>query len=220
MPVKVEGLINFRSALRKMAPDLAHQMDKDVKAVLQPIVNDARNLVPQQLPGLSQWVGGNKLSKKTSMFRKGKFPIYNATQVKAGIVASAKVGKPNRNGFAAVYTIRNNSAAGAIMETAGRKNPSGQPWVGHKGNLGAGAKGKNQFGKDYSHSSNPTAGLHFINSMGGRLVGNKSMRGRLIYKAWYENDRNTVAQINISIDRTLEIFSERLRAKAAFKESA
>jgi hypothetical protein len=220
MPTKIEGLINFRTALRQIAPDLAAQMDKDVKKVLQPIVNDARNLVPQELPGLSQWIGGNKLGKRTSMFRVGKFPTYNSRQVKAGIVSSAKVGKPNANGFAAVYTIRNNSAAGAIMETAGRKNPSGQPWVGHKGNMGAGARGKNQLGKDYSHSNNQDAGLHFINSMGSRLVGNKSMRGRLIYRAWYENDRKTIAQINMSIEKTLEIFAERLRATAAFKESA
>jgi len=210
MPVQVEGLINFRKSLRQIAPDLARQLDKDVKAVLQPIVNDARNLVPEELPGLSQWVGGNKLSKKTSSFRVGKFPIYNSRQVKAGIVASAKVGRPNSNGFAAVYTIRNNSAAGAIMETAGRKNPAGQPWVGRKGKAG----------HDYSHSNNPNAGLHFINSMSGRLVGNKSMRGRLIYRAWYENDRKTIAQIDASIMRTADIFAERIRAQSAFRTAA
>jgi len=210
MPVKVEGLINFRTALRNFAPDLAHQLDKDVKAVLQPIVKDARNLVPQQLPGLSQWVGGNKISARTSMFRVGKFPVYIPQQVKAGIVASAKVGKPNNNGFAAVYTIRNNSAAGAIMETAGRKNAAGQPWVGKKGKAG----------HDYSHSNNPSAGLHFINSMSGRMVGNKSMRGRLIYRAWYENDRKTIAHINLSIAKTADIFAERMRAQSAFRTAA
>ena len=211
MPVKVEGLINFRTALRQYAPDLARQMDKDVKKVLQPVVQDARNLVPQSLPGLSQWFGTTKITA-----RNGHFPTYNPRQVKSGIVASAKVGRPNFNGFAAVYTIRNNSAAGAIMETAGRKNPAGQPWIGRKTVV----KGQGQKIKDFSRSNNPKAGLHFINSMSGRLVGNKSMRGRLIYRAWYENERHSVAQINNSIDATAKLFAERIRAQSAFRTAA
>jgi hypothetical protein len=35
--------------------------------------------------------------------------------------------KPNKNGFVALARILNKSAAGAIYETAGRKNPKGQP---------------------------------------------------------------------------------------------
>jgi len=209
MPTEVGGLINFRKALREIAPDLARQMDSDVKKILSPIVKDARDFVPSTLPGLSQW----QTTKKVAPQQKGevrKFPLYNSRQVKSGIVASAKVSKPNSNGFAAVYTIRNNSAAGAIMETSGRKNPSGQPWVGRK-NLGD---------RNSSHSRNPNAGLHFINSMGGKMVGNDKMRGRLIYRAWYENDRKTISQINATIDLTFEIFSHRLSAQSAFRTAA
>jgi len=209
MPVQVEGLINFRKSLRQIAPDLARQMDSDVKKILSPIVKDARDLVPSTLPGLSQW----QTSKKVAPQQKGearKFPLYNSRQVRSGIVASAKVGRPNSNGFAAVYTIRNNSAAGAIMETSGRKNPSGQPWVGRK-SLGD---------RNSSHSRNPNAGLHFINSMSGKMVGNGKMRGRLIYRAWYENDRNTVQQINVSIEKTLVIFENRLAALQTFRNAA
>lgn len=209
MPVKVEGLINFRTALRQIAPDLAQQMDKDVKKILYPIVKDARDLVPTQLPGLSQWMTSKRVAQQPIGAAR-KFPLYNPRQVKSGIVASAKVGKPNSNGFAAVYTIRNNSAAGAIMETSGRKNPSGQPWVGRK-NLGD---------RNSSHSRNPDAGLHFINSMGGKMAGNGKLRGRLIYRAWNENDRNTIAQINNSITVTLEIFGNRVRAMSAFGKAA
>lgn len=209
MPAKIEGLINFRKALRQIAPDLAHQMDNDVKKILYPIVKDARDLVPTQVPGLSQWMSAKKdTSSRVGAAR--KFPLYNSRQVKSGIVSSAVVGKPNGNGFSAVYTIRNNSAAGAIMETSGRKNASGQPWVGRK-NLGD---------RNSSHSRNPGAGLHFINSMPGKMVGNGKMRGRLIYRAWYENDRNTIAQINISIEKTLEIFGNRLGAMSAFGKAA
>ena len=96
------------------------------------------------------------------------------------------------------------------METSGRKNASGQPWVGRK-NLGD---------RNSSHSRNPTAGLHFINSMGGKMVGNGKLRGRLIYRAWNENDRNTIAQINNSITVTLEIFGSRVRAMSAFGKAA
>jgi hypothetical protein len=73
--------------------------------------------------------------------------------------------------------IINKSAAGAIYETAGRKNPSGQPWVGRKGSGSS---------KGVSRSVNPNAGATFIANL-DPLVSSLKGRGRLIYRAWAES---------------------------------
>jgi hypothetical protein len=213
MPVEVKGLVEFRKQLRQLAPDLAKAMDKDVKRVLQPIVKDARAYLPQEISGLSNWTKGAKsakLAKKELELRKGKFPLYNASRARAGVVATAKVSKPNRNGFAGVYMIENKSAVGAIYETAGRKNPWGQEW-----------KPKSSSHK-YSHSKNPRAGAHFVRSIAtsGQMKGSGMMRGRVIYRAWSENQRYTVASIDGIVQKTMKTFANRINAASAFRKVA
>jgi len=213
MPVEVKGLVEFRKQLRQFAPDLAKAMDKDIKKVLAPIVKDARGYIPQQISGLSNWTTGAKsakLAKAELEQRKGKFPLYNATRARAGIVAVAKVSKPNRNGFAGVYMIENRTAVGAIYETAGRKNPYGQEW-----------KPKNK-SHNYSHSRNPRAGAHFVRSIGmsGQMNGLGKSRGRVIYRAWSENNRYTVSSIEAIVVRTTNTFAKRVNAASAFRKAA
>jgi hypothetical protein len=210
LPVEIKGLAETLTAMRKFEPDLAKNLNKQVRAAMTPIQKQAQSYVPSTLPGLSGWsikTSGNKITAQTSSFRRGKFPKFNASLVRRGITLYIGKTKPNNRGFVTFYSIRNNTAAGAIMETAGRKNPSGQPWN---------PKSKSH---DYSHSLNPAAGLHFINSMGGSMQGTGSTRGRLIYRAVAEDHGRTLAKIMKAVDATLVVFKRRAEAQV-FKEAA
>jgi hypothetical protein len=210
VPVQVQGISELRSALRSFAPDMEKNLNKQVRASLQPVVKNAKGYVVT--PSLSHWVykGGksNKITKQTSSFRRGKFPLFNASIVKAGIVAVLSPTKKNRNGFVTNYSIQNRSAAGAIMETAGRKNPEGQPWR------------KGSASHKYSHSNNPHAGQRFISGQHGQLKGEGKQRGRLIYRAWDENQGRALGNIMKAVDATILQFGRRVDAASGFKDIA
>ena len=116
MPVEVKGAIELRKALRDYAPDLAKKLNFEMAAALKPIVNQARGFMPSQSP-LSGWA-----VRENS---KGRFPMYDPVIAKKGIVYKVSPSKRNSRGFKSLASLRNKSAAGAIYETAGRKNPGG-----------------------------------------------------------------------------------------------
>jgi hypothetical protein len=202
MPVEVKGLDETLKALRHFEPDLAANLNKEVRAALAPVQKRARSYAKGELPGLSNWVFGNKISKKSSAFgvKNGQFPKYNATMVKRGIKIMIGETKPNNSGFVSFFRLSNTTAAGAIMETAGRKNPRGQQWK------------RNSTSKDQSHSDNPDAGLHFNNSL-GKMAGRDKMRGRLIYRAWEEDHGIANAKIIKAVERTIQQFHRRADAQ-------
>jgi hypothetical protein len=101
----------------------------------------------------------------------GKFPVFNASIVKRGIGYKTTPSKPNRKGFTALAQIRNRSAAGAIYETAGRRAPS----------------------------TKPSARPNFAESM-GPLTGSGKNRGRLIYRAWENDQGNATKAVLKAID--------------------
>ena len=155
-------------ALRRFAPDLEKNLRKELASALKPVVKLARGYVPAESP-MSGWAARS--------FSEARFPFYSARTIQRGITYSTVVSKPNKNGFTSNAAIYNRSAAGAIYETAGRKNEAGQPWVGAK----AGGSGKG-----VSRSLNPTAGATFISKL-PPLVESKQGKGRLIYRAWAED---------------------------------
>lgn len=169
MPVEFQGVDNLRKALKSYAPDLDKALKKELAALAKPIVNKARGYAPAVAP-LSNWGREG-----------GRFPAYNGALVKRGIRFSTARSKKNMQGFSSGVRIVNTTAAGAIYETAGRKNPFGQPWVGPAGPAG----------KKYSHSINRYAGRDFINAMGGQMKGRGADKGRLIYRAWEEDQGKT-----------------------------
>ena len=116
MPVEVKGAIELRKALRDYAPDLAKKLNFEMAAALKPIVNQARGFMPSQSP-LSGWA-----VRENS---KGKFPMFDPVIAKKGIVYKVSPSKRNSRVFKSLASLRNKSAAGAIYETAGRKNPGG-----------------------------------------------------------------------------------------------
>lgn len=190
MPVKVQGLIEVTKAMRKLAPDMDKELTKNVRAILKPIVKTARSYATPSIPGLSNWTIKGRQEKKigpdTSMFQ--VFPKYNAIAVRAGIKYSVRKSRPNRKGFTALYRILNTSRAGAIYEWAGRTNFSGDP---------------------RGQSDNPNAGYHFNLALNSNspMKGSGRMEGRLIYRAWYEDNEKATKATLKAIDDTLARFA-------------
>jgi len=213
MPVEVKGVIALRKALNAYAPDLAKELTAEITKSLKVIQKDAKGFVPNRAPaGLYNWddnAKGKQITAKTSMFRtfntEGRlrmFPLYNASEIKRGIVYRTGYGKPNSKGFRSLFRVRNASGAGAIYETAGRTHPSGDP---------------------RSKSNNPRAGARFVQQ--GALYGKKTtgssgdMRGRVIFRAWDQDQGMQLAHIMQAIENTRVKFNKRSTVSSV-RESA
>ena len=195
MATEVVGAIALRKALSQYAPDLAKELTKELGAVLKPIVNEARSFVPLQSP-MSGW--GETYNTT------GRFPKYNALEIRKGIIYKTTPSLPNRAGFVNNIRIQNKSMIGAIYETAGRKNGQGQDWVGPK--AGGASKG-------VSRSNNPYAGNQFISNLGQLYgparKGDHRMMGRLIFRAWAKTQGRANASVLKAIENTSSRFNSR-----------
>ena len=206
MPVEVKGLDETLKALRQFEPDMAKNLNKEIRAAMTPVAKKAQSFVPSEIGGLSNWgfsSKGKKITARSSAFAQvGRFPKFNSSIVRRGIKITLGATRPNRNGFITFYRISNITAAGAIIETAGRKSGSrGQPWD------------PTDSDHDVSHSRNPNAGAWFISHMPQHLVGQKNMRGRLIYKAFEEDQGKAKARVMKALDKTIEDFKIKSRSK-------
>ena len=195
MPTEVVGAVALKKALNKYAPDLAKELTKELGAILKPIVNEARSYVPLASP-MSGW--------SETQNPRGKFPKYNALEIRKGILYKTTPSKPNRAGFVNNIRIQNKSMIGAIYETAGRKNGQGQDWVGPK--AGGASKG-------VSRSNNPYAGNQFISNLGQLYgparKGDHRMMGRLIFRAWANTQGRANASVFKAIENTTTKFNRR-----------
>jgi hypothetical protein len=205
MPVDVKGVKETIKALRKFDPELLKEMNSEIKSVMVPLRDKARGYAPSPVPGnLYGWnenTVGKKITAKNSAFRtfntEGRlrlFPLYDYETIKKGIYYSQAPSKRNKNGWRALYFVANRSAAGAIYETAGRKNPGGDP---------------------NSKSNNPGAGANFISRMGPLYGDNQAERGRMIFRAWKEDEGKAQAAVVNAITKTIEAFNQGRYAKAA-----
>ena len=190
MRIEVEGVKATRKAIRAFAPDLNKELNAELRIALAPIAKKARGFVPASSP-MSGWAGRS--------FSEGRFPTYNARTISAGIGFSTKAGKTTRSGFTSNAKLFNKSVAGAIYETAGRKNPNGQQWVGAK--AGGASKG-------VSRSVNPHAGEQFINNL-PPLVNSLKGRGRLILRAWAQDQGKAYGAAIKAIDKAERAFKDR-----------
>jgi hypothetical protein len=191
--VEIRGNSDLRKAMRRFAPDLEKNLRKEMASGLKPVVAKARGYVPAESP-MSGWAARS--------FNQGKFPTFNSGVIQRGITYSTTVSKTNKNGFNSMAAIYNKSASGAIYETAGRKNPNGQPWVGPKS---AGTS------KKVSRSNNPNAGQTFINNL-PPLVSSLQGQGRLIYRAWAEDKGIAHGIIMRAVDKSITEFYARSNA--------
>ena len=189
MPViELRGNVDLRKALRAFAPDLEKQLKKDLAAAMKPVVAKARGFVPAESP-MSGWAARS--------FSEARFPFYSASTIKSGIVYSTSASKVNPYGFSSMATITNKSAAGAIYETAGRNGP--QPWVGPKA---GGSSHK------VSRSNWEGAGRQFIDNLNREpLVSSLVGRGRLIYRAWGEDQGRVTHAVQLAINIAVATFN-------------
>ena len=192
MPViEMRGNVDLRKALRRFAPDLEKQLRKDLATAMKPVVAKARGFAPADAP-MSGWAARS--------FSEGKFPTYSASTIKSGITFTSIPGKVNPYGFSSMAKINNKSAAGAIYETAGRNGP--QPWVGPK--AGGSSKG-------VSRSVNPEAGAKFIENLPALTMSTKG-RGRLIFKAWAQDQGKAQGAALTAIDKVTRAFNAKVSA--------
>jgi hypothetical protein len=185
--VEIRGNADLRKALRSFTPDLDKQLKKELALALKPVVKKARGFIPAESP-MSGWAARS--------FSEARFPFFNYQTISRGIVYTTAVSKPNKNGFTSMARIINKSAVGAIYETAGSKNPNGQPWVGRKGTGTS---------KGVSRSVNPGAGAQFIANL-DPLTNSLKGRGRLIYRAWAESKGVAEGAAMKAIDKATSAF--------------
>jgi hypothetical protein len=196
MPVEIKGLAETLSAMRKFEPDLAKNLNKEVRAALTPVQKKAQGYFPSSVSGLSNWMlttKGRKINQQSSAFATiGHFPRYNKAIASKGIKIMLGKTRKNSKGFVTFYRISNLTAAGAIYETAGRAN--------------------GQSRRQYK-SNNPNAGKHFIASIDvNRMEGNGKKRGRALYKAWEEDHGKAFGHVVKAVDATIIEFSRRAKA--------
>ena len=205
MSVKLDGVKETLRAIRKIDPELLKEMNKEIKGVMIPIRDKARGYAPTAAPGgLYNWDEGaytKKITARNSAFRTfnsegrlRRFPLYQAEVARKGIYYTAAPSKRNRNGWSSRYIVANASASGAIYETAGRKNPGGS---------------------SRSKSNNPGAGANFINRMGPLYGQDQASRGRMIFRAWYENQGRAQAAVVKAIENAIAAFNQGRYDKAA-----
>lgn len=199
MPViELRGNVDLRKALRAFAPDLEKQLRKDLADAMKPVVAKARGFAPAE-PPMRNWAPRS--------FSEAKFPFYNVDTIRSGITYSTSPGRVNDYGFSSMAKIINKSAAGAIYETAGRNGP--QIWVGPT--AGGSSKG-------VSRSVNPGAGAQFIQNL-PPLTSSLKGRGRLIFRAWAENQGKAEGAALTAIDKTTKAFNA-LIAKGTLSRAA
>ena len=236
MATELEGAVQLRVALKRFAPDLSKATQSEMAAALKTVTTVARGYVPSDGQVLSGW--SKNLSGAENLGYR-PFPKFNSALAKAGITYSTSPSQPNRNGFVALARIVNKSAGGAIYETAGRKNPQGQPnfkpasVVYRTGGDGPGDFEINYYQekasgtrKGYNNSLNPDAGKQFIDNLNdtGKLVNarpkglvgspGRKLTGRLIYRAWAEDNGRANSAVIKAIEKSAALFYEQTRRAA------
>ena len=188
MPVEVTGALELRKALQMYAPSLAKESQKGISEALKPIVRTARGFLPSNDNVPSGWL------KREGAQGKWATRFYDQAVASRGVTFSASPTKANKSGFRSLATIYNKSAAGAIYETAGRKT-----------------------GGQQGNSANPEAGQKFIeelnktgqlrNADSGKRVGRHSRKqiGRVIFRAWAEDQGKANAAVIKAIENTNEM---------------
>lgn len=215
MPVNITGVQGTLKAMRKFDPDLAKQMNTQIRGAMMPIRDKARAFAPGNNEMLSGWTNKVAFGPQSTKYR--PFPKYDQSEVRDGIVyrqGANNVGEVAGAKFTrrwqVAYFIANNSAGGAIFETAGRVNPNGRS----QSHIVA---SRHKVNKRYTVSSgtrrdmnslNPNAGKQFLEPLGpiygsrGTIdprFGNTDQRGRLIYRAWAENNGVAYQAVNLAI---------------------
>lgn len=205
MPVNITGVSETLAAIRKFDPDLQRKMNKELKHAMVPIRDKARSYAASNSQMLSGWTSQVAFGPQSTKYR--PFPKYDQAETQKGIVYSPGTNKRNRFGFSVTHYVANKSAGGAIYETAGRiSGPSGQPTFKRTRFTPASYR---ETGKGFNKSLNPNAGRQFIAAL-GPLYGksfNTNDQGRLIFRAWSEDQGKAARAVNLAIESAVNTFN-------------
>lgn len=218
MPVEIKGIVEISRAMRKLAPDIMKELQKEVK----PLLAEATNTAKSKLPGAMSYELRNfndpGYERKSRTSKSRAFPSYDATEVRKGLTYSVAQTRANRSGYVSVARLLNKSAAGGIIETAGRVNLGGRA-SSHKATVNKRYSPMSiniQTSKD-SNSNNPDAGGRFIRALSNSEVGplkqygkSNKTKGRLIFAAWYEKQNALMPKVLEAYDKAARKFKSRL----------
>jgi hypothetical protein len=182
MPVVVNGVREFLKAIDEIDEDMYKNVRASLKTPMLQTANKAKQYLPSNQNVLSGWL---KQAPQQPGQRR-PFPAYDQQTARSEIKYKLGPNKKNKKGYSVYNYVSNESAAGAIYETAGRKT-SGQ----------GGA------------SLNPNAGIQFIAALPGvedaTMAGSVGRRGRknkgrVIFKAWKEEQGDAYKAIEKAIN--------------------
>jgi len=192
MPVVVNGVREFLKAIDQLDDDMFANVKASLKTPMIKVANRSKAEFPSNQNVLSGWL-------KQAEPREGQrrpFPAYDQATARQGIKYKLGPNKKNRSGYSVYNYVSNESAAGAIYETAGRKT--------------TGAQGA---------SLNPDAGVQFIqalpNVVDATMAGSVGRRGRknkgrVIYKVWKEEQGEVYANLKKALDDAIFAYYKKM----------
>ena len=195
MPLEVKGVVEARKILRQLSPGVLKEYNAQIAAPLKVIAKDAKAKVPDNFYGLSNF-NYPGYERKAAIDGRRAFPSFVPNVVRRGLTYSLVKSRANRSGWVSLVSMLNKSAAGAIIETAGRKNP---------------------YGDQRSRSRNPQAGKQFIDAMHGQVGGlqqtgkTTKTQGRLMAAAMVEDQ----GKVQTTVLRVLEQMAKVANMKIA-----
>ena len=115
---RIIGLEETVSLLKQWDPEALKIMNKEMYQVMKKIQVDARQLMPTATP-MSKWGMEAKETDKWGRLR------FQSKSARMGLKTKIERQRRKGNWTSRAYIMINSDAAGAIYETAGRKNPGG-----------------------------------------------------------------------------------------------
>ena len=219
MPVVVAGVEDVLNGLSFIDEDLRVRISTAIDPLMREVAEKAKGFVPSNAQVLSGW------SKPLSSAIERPFPKYDGGVVKAGIGYNPGKNKILQNGWQVSQYVYNVSRAGSIYETAGRLNPRGRaPFTfKHEGSGTYVRKSARSKALDFYDSNNPFASQQFIGALepvtkpkrvpGVRGASGRKMQGRLIFKAWAQDNMKVYEAILKAIDKTAVEFTRKTQIK-------
>lgn len=195
MPVEIKGIVEVTRAMRKLAPDILKELQGEVRPLLREVTGAAKAKLPSEMGYDLRNFNYPGYQRVSGTGRARAFPSYDISEVRKGLTYSLGQSRSNRSGYVSLARLINKSAAGAIVETAGRKN---------------------LYGSDRSQSRNPEAGGHFIRQLSTEVGAlkqygrNEKTKGRLLFAAWYEKQNRLMPKVLEAYEKAGRRFKDRL----------
>lgn len=188
--IVIQGLSEDIKALERFAPDLKRELDKDVRKVLGPIVQQAKSYIPDTVHPSGWMKGGTERFTGIGPLAQNQtrgFVAFDAGKARQGIKQTSASSKKNGSGWRNTYAVVQRDAAGAIFETAGR------------------GSAKSRMRSAASRSRNPYASQQFIGVIQREhgflptAMGQGKDKGRAVIRAVDENRRTIFNAVSDAI---------------------